>query len=977
MWILLGFALGAGSLFALDPSTSLSQYQKAEWRTENGLPQNFVNALLQDADGSLLIGLEGGFTRFDGLRFSPVDFKTEYRLSQEWITVLHRSNDGALWIGTRDQGLFRSAAGRMDHFTPQNGLADRDVRSLYEDREGDLWIGASGGLSVYRRGRMETVEGRSGVGGYRWCSFAQDGPESFWFVNDEGLLHFGPGGWTLAAGRDTPLGEPLAIYRDASRRLWLGTTKGLYESHGGGEPKWSRIDGVDGSVSNLLADRSGNLWVATWGHGLYRWNQRGVQHWSMRDGLSDDFVRVIHEDREGNLWIGTRSGGLSRWKQTALEPYGVPEGLHGPFASAVTAALDGSMWLGTWRSGLYRFAGEKLISVPVPGPEVNILIRALGADKQGRIWISTWTGFYSLQNGRYTNYSEIVQPGPTVIMSARDGSLWVGTERRGLLRFRDGVPRPASQETLLVGQSITTLFEASDGTVWAGTPEGAAHIAGGRTAFLKAGEELPRGAVATFFEDAHKRVWIASKGARLTILDAGRSVDLGSAPGMPRVNILRILPDDNRHVWLSSPRGIWRLSADEVDSWLAGTLSRVDPMPFNEQDGMRSIECHGWSQMPGGRSRDGTLWFPTVRGFVRVRPDRVRPLSAPDVTLDQVLLNGSAITANGRNSVQLAAGARDLEIRFNAIRLSSPGRIRFRYQLKGFDTEWIDSDGERFARYTSLPPGRYEFAAMAGAAGSDWGPPAVLASIDQQPGWTETVWFPVFLIVAAGAAASLLWRWRELQLRARQRAVHAERTRIAREWHDTLLADFAAIAWQLEATSGALHRNPDLASAPLGLARSMVRHSQSEARRIIWDLREDSDTHLTLREALDHSLRTLAGANGVESRLHVSGDENGVPPQTRRHVLRVCQEAIANAVRHGRPSRVEVAIEVDGTQIRACVEDDGCGFDRQTAGAKPGHFGLLGIEDRVRQLGGKMRIQSAQGCGTTLEVTVPFVQANS
>lgn len=951
-------------LWSLDPATWLSQYKKDTWQIESGLPQNFVNAIVQRPDRYLLVGTEEGLAAFDGMRFTPFTVGGQRPFAREWVTELLYTRDGALWVGTYGEGLFRIYHDRIQHFTIADGLADPGVRELHQDAAGDLWILTLSGVHRYHGGKLQRIRGMRGVGGYRWCTMAEQPDGSLFVITADGLLQHEKQHWNRVLSDSSQLGEPLSVYADRQNRLWLGSSKGLYFREPG--MSWRHVSDVRGRVSAILEDSQDVLWVGTWGDGLYRWKKGMVEHWRMKDGLPDNFVRTLYEDSENNLWIGSRSGGLTRWADVIALPFGVSEGLDGPFASAVAAGPEGTVWLGTWRSGFYRWQSGRLSPVKPPQPTRQFIVRALAIDATDTVWVGTWERLYSYHNGRWQSDQEV--PGsPSAIVASRSGALWVGTDKQGLYRYRRTTSGLADEAAYLPGQSVTALMETGDGSLLAGTTNGLYRF----EQDTGAARRVLGGDVTALMEDAGHRVWAALRGGTVMVWSSNRSQAFSSANGFPENKIMSLVQDLAGNLWCSSARGIYRYSARDIDRLLTGKAKRIGYTAIGRNDGMPSIECHGWSQPASLRASDGRLWFPTVAGFVQIRPERLRWQNISPVYLEKVTLAGKPVDPG--NGVRLAPRARDLVVHLNAIHLAAPGKIEFRYRMAGFDPEW-QTTRNRSVPYSSLPAGKFDFEVMTRVAGGEWSPPRVLVSVEQLPVFWETIWFYLLLLATGCGLAWMLHYFHARQSRLRVAAIKAERGRIAREWHDTLLADFAAISWQLDATSTALTSEPARAGTALDLARAMVRYSQTEARRVIWDLRDSQEEKTVLITSIQHTLKTISAGSGIQvSMLHEGeGHERALSLAARRHLLRICQEAISNSVRHAHPAHIEVSAAFTTTAAEITITDDGCGFDSRNGHDRPGHFGIAGMKDRANLLGGTLAIRSSPGGGTRVDVIVPL-----
>ncbi len=601
----------ATSASALSPPRPLSQYHKKYWQTEQNLPGNEVWAVDHAADGHLLVGTAAGLARFDGLRFTSPAIDASVDLAKESISALTRAADGSVWVATRDQGLYRCRDGsaRRYDLDPKWGR----VRWLLENPAGTLWASTDRALLQLVDDRFVAIPGVTGS--RHWYSLAGDGRDTIWAVTAEGLSRVHNGKATrLVSNND--VGTVLSVARGAEGRVWAGTTQGLFRAPESRDRRPERVPGVSGLVVGILCESGGSVWVTTWGDGLYRVSGKSVEHWGA-------------QDREGDLWIGMRTGGLGRWKETFIVPYDTPELTSGYLASAVTEdRRDGSLLLGTWRSGILRFRQERMERFPMLYNPLWISVRALAADARGSTWAAVGTGEIDEYDGARYHVHRL--PGdmrasqPSAILADRKGRLWIGTEDKGVVWYRSGNPAGEEGTRILPEHRINVLLEDSGHQVWAGTNQGLYSALDHAPPILRA--EIGRQYITSVSEDTQGRVWAGGHNGRIWIVLRDRVATLGPEQGIPPVTIFQVLDDGLGSYWISSPTGIIEVRRQEIESLLAGRNRHVNALVYRQEDGMRSIECHGLSQPAGLRDRQGHLWFPTVKGFVQVRPSDRRTL---------------------------------------------------------------------------------------------------------------------------------------------------------------------------------------------------------------------------------------------------------------------------------------------------------------------------------------------------------------
>jgi len=955
---------------------SLSEYQKQEWHVEDGLPQGNVRTIAQAPDRSLMIGTSEGIASFDGIRFTPFPLRAANGVKNEPVNSILYGRSGELWIGTDDRGVLLESGREVITLSEDNGFHGERIRALHEDQQGNIWVATQNGVERIHQGKIEALYSMGPVSGDLTAPFAEDGNGRTFIVTSNGVFLW-DGGKASKFSLAARLGTASAIYGDSKGTVWVGMTLGILKltALANGGYAQQEIPVNRGLITALAEDHQGNLWAGTKGKGIYRVAPSGsVATWTTGEGLADDTIHTLFADDEGNLWMGMLSGGITRWRKGPLLPFGQPEGFAASFAANVLGDSRGDTWLGSWGNGLWKLHAGDLRKQPLPGMPENAHVRALAEDQKGNILIGTWFhGIYRFDGKSFQRFltgNESLGNAVSVIASDRQGNLWVGTYK-GLIRYSNGIPGKKNEEVFLPGKLVTSLKEDRDGSLVVGTFDGLYRVKDGGLQAIASKDGLSNTFILSVSQDRAGGIWIGTKAGGIDFLNGSAAVHLGLLAGIPEHPVFSVLEDNDGQLWFSTTRGLLKVKRADLMAAVSGKQKSVESVMLGKNDGMRSSECGGPSQPPASASRDGSLWFATAKGFVHTAPTEGSPDLPPLNPRIADVLAGKTPSPS-RDSVVLRSGQRDLQIAYEAIRLSNPLQLQFRYKLEGYDRDWTVA-GTREVHYQNLPAGHYRFLVTARDAGQPWSEKVAELGVIQRPFFYQTIWF--YMVACAGVlgAVFVLVRWREFQLKGRLRLIVEERSRIAREWHDTLMAGLAAISWQLEATGDQFRRKEDQASASLELARNMVRHCQAEGRRIIWDLHDAESSVGTLSEALSKALDSVQRKCNAEMKLSVRGTEASLSPIMVHHLVCICQEAVSNALRHASPTRIQVALEYSGYQMVLSVSDDGKGF-RHDGLAAPGHFGLSVMEERTRKIGGEIQIQSAVGSGTQVLVQVPVPQ---
>jgi ligand-binding sensor domain-containing protein/signal transduction histidine kinase len=959
--------LGAGPAFALSPDRAISQYVVADWDTDAGLPSNGVHALLQTRDHYLWLGTSAGLVRFDGSRFVVFDARSQPGFGDGVVSSLSEGADGRLNVGT-SSAVLRQENGAFQTLPVRTGAGV--VSSLLSTRDGTLWIGLLG-RPVFRwqDGRATSLTKELGTASA--LAMLEDGDGTVWIGSrGKGLIRFQGGQFTrVEIGSDVVQ----ALCRDRSGALWIGTPHGLLRREGETLRRFTRAQGLShDSVSAILEDRDGNLWVGTSGGGINRLHAGRFTSLRARDGLSDDDVRALLEDHEGNVWVGTANG-LSRLSDGRFVTFGPAEGLPDAAVSAVAPDDSGGVWIGTASAAVAHLSGGTLTHFRLPGGSDTGAVLVLHQGHDGALWAGADDGrLFRIDGGRIAEQTPAAGKATAVFEEDDQGPIFF-LRGAGLARVRERQTIAVSPEASRLSY-VYAVHRDRAGTLWLCSALGLGRLRGGELRVFTAKDGLPHDRVRSLAEDSDGSLWLATIGG-LARLQGDKVRTVTTEQGLPE-NHLRFIVDDNLgHLWLASVARIFRLDKQELRDLFDGRIQKVAPLVFDTSDGLRSTETL-LSSSPGFRSADGRLWFATARGVSAVDPARVSTAEkAPPVRIESLRVDGRQ-EADRR----YPPGRGETTVEYAALSLRAAGKVRFRYRVEGFDDDWFEAGTARQARFSSLPAGHYRFSVMASNGDGVWnGEPAGL-DFEIRPPFHRRPLFYVACLAAVLAAFGAAHRLRLAQVRARFGAVLGERTRIARELHDTLAQSLTGMAMQIEAALGSLppDRETSQARGHLQRARTMVTAGLGEVRRSIWVLRARADSGaVSLPALLQDSLGQLT--SHAEARLTFSstGSVRPLSPEAERNLLRIAHEAVTNAVRHAHAAGIEVSLHYEEGGVRLHVRDDGQGFDPEATAAETrgDRFGLVGMAERAHVMNGELRVESRPGAGTEIECRLPYGSA--
>lgn len=764
-------ALAPPQALALDPHRALTQYVLAVWRLEQGLPHNSVRALRQTRDGYLWLGTYGGLVRFDGVRFQVYDNRNSGLRDNE-VRSLAEDAAGTLWVGTTAGGLHRFARGTLEP-VENSGIEHRTINALAAAPDGALWVGTSDGLFLLRNG--QAARHPDNALAHVYINDLTVVGETAWIASASGLFRV-ERDRTIQA--DVGKTEVWSVACDRTGKVWAGLRGRLLELRW--EATAARVSVIRsfslredwGGVYGLIDDRDGNLWIGTYGGGLYRLAGDRLERFSVEHGFLDHRPWALFEDREGSLWVGTRAG-LARLRDGAAVSWSTQEGLRADVVRSVMEDGDGTIWIGSERGLTELREGTLRHFIDPDGGDVPVW--GIVRDRHDTLWIGTTAGLRPVlvDQGRL---GPLVDRRPArSILFDRAGRAWIGTDR-GVVVAEDGIRRGALRTVPgledIADQNIEALFEDRDGGIWIGT------LTAGMRRWFEGRVEKPTlvgGAaigVRTFHQDEAGVFYVGTVGAGLFVRRPGGPFRrITTREGLPDDAIWSILQQGDA-LWMSSDRGVFRLSRSRLLEFVDGRGASVGvERVIGTQDGMKSLECNGGGRPAGLIARDGRLWFPTSRGAVVIDPRELEraPVAAP-VAIEEVVVDRHPRPPGER--VVAPPGSRDIEIHYTGLSFVNSPRMRFRYRLDGYDPDWVEAGTRRVAYYGSVPPGSYEFRVEAANSEGPWSGRGARLALRVEPRVSEMVWFRAGVVLAFVAAAS---GW--AGLRVRRQRVREDRLR--------------------------------------------------------------------------------------------------------------------------------------------------------------------------------------------------------
>jgi ligand-binding sensor domain-containing protein/signal transduction histidine kinase len=986
---LIGLLAGPADGQTISPARVLGRYQQTVWKDQDGLPSNGIFSIARTPDGYLWLATAEGVVRFDGVRFTTFDTSNTPEIASNNVQALLVDRAGSLWIGTHAGGLTRYQDGRFTHLSTTAGLPDARVRCLYEDRLGAMWVGTDAGVAIFRDGSVTVYSTATGLPGNQVAAITGDPMGGIWIGTLSGLAHVRDGRSTTYTTRDGLAGNTVhALAWDGAGALWVGTDEGVSRFHDGVFTTYGPARGAKPvDVPAIAVDRHGTVWAGTAGDGLYRFDGGNLTTTRARDGLVDDIIQAIHEDPDGNLWLGAAEG-LVQLKTGLFTTYTTRDGLPLDLVRPIYQDSSGTIWVGT-DAGLARYADGRFVAETANDGRPYGSVTGITEARSGSLWIHTYrpspAGNLVLR-GQHPAQADAIDAGwstrPfTAMLEDRSGALWFGTRTDGLHRLQGGSSRIYRTEDGLADHHVTRLFEDREGAVWIATAGGLSRFKDEHLTTFTPDDGFDGGHTLSFHEDRAGQLWIGTYGRGLYRYQDGRFAVITVRDGLYDNLAYQILEDDLGNLWMCGNKGIHRASLRELNEFADRRIPAVQSFAYGTADGMPSRECNG-ANPAGLEARDGRLWFPTMRGVAIVDPRQLdqRP---PIVVIEGLSVDDQA---QSLEDVRIRPGQENLEIQYTAISWNRAPQVRFKYQLEGLDRDWVEAGTRRTAYFPHLPPGAYTFRVIADNGEGVWNTVGKRLDIVVLPPFYRTWWF------TATAGVSLLglgytgMTWRTAQLTRERNAQRAfsrtllesqetERRRIAAELHDSLGQSLLIIKNRIALAQSDV-ADPEVLREQFDELSASASHAIDECREIAYNLRP---YHLH-RFGLTATLRALFMRIGEVTAIAASTDldaiDDALSEEAQVNVYRIVQECVNNIIKHSHATEASLIVRRSGRDLTVVISDNGVGFPGTssrpsadgTSLALDG-FGLIGVAERVRMLGGRFEMESA--AGATIRITLP------
>ena len=948
------------------------------WQADDGLPGDNVTGVAQSKDGYLWIATQTGLARFDGIRFENInlplgrarpiiramllDDTGRLWLAEEGGVVVrmlggkplllsHREGlsrtqplemaqdaDGAVWIANADGTVCQITGEKVRRLTSTNGLPENGVACLARDKLKQIWFAKGGQVGVFRGGKFETLLTLT----ERTIHLQPCRAGGVWICAGDRLMKLLADGTRLDIATippDTTVVRPTTLFEDSTGAVWVGTIAGgLFRCEG---TNVARIETSHRRIRTITEDRESNIWVGTDGGGLNRLRRQVVEIQGKDAGLPFDTVRSACEDAAGTLWVVTQNGDVVNNAAGSWNTISSTTAWTGGQATCVTCDKNGVVWIGTFSHGLYRWQGGKFSVLRRADGLSQTSIRSLFADSRSNLWIAFSQGdvLQRMSKGVFQNYD--LPPDSRAIRAfteTANGTVWMANLDMKLLRVDGEKILDETGKTSEPYHPIRCLTA---------TPDGA--------------------------------LWIGYSASGLGRLKDGKFTMIGRDEGLKDDSICSLMPDGNGAMWFGSDHGIFRANLDDLINASTGEENSIHCIGYGRDEGLPSLQGY-YGYAPGAtRTRDGRVLIPTHSGLAIVHPDRIAAnIVPPPVTIERVGLDGRTLEVGAAKKSVIEPGHRKIEFTFTAPSFIEPEKVRFRYQLKGWDEDWIEAESERSAAYSRLPAGKYSFRVTAGNSDGLWNEGGAEFNFEVAPFLWNTWWFRILVAAALIGIVYAIVRFVAVRrLRAKvarlekENVVQKERARIAQDIHDDLGARLTQISLLTELTEQSIAQ-PETANEHVTQIATLSRQGIKSLDEIVWAVNPRNDT---LADLLDY-----AGQYAVDF-LRVAGvrcrvDFPASPPvrelsgEVRHGLFLAVKETLNNVVKHAQATEVSLRVTADENGLRWEITDNGRGFETPPNNALAD--GLRNLQKRLAEIGGRCDISSRVGAGTLVKFEIPW-----
>jgi signal transduction histidine kinase/ligand-binding sensor domain-containing protein len=748
------------------------------WNTENGLPQNTVNKIVQTRDKFIWIATNDGLLRFDGLKFTLFNISNTPQLRSNRIIGLHEDEYGTLWISTEN---CKVTVYRNRQFTEidDKGLLSGFISPFAEDQYGNVWICTNDILVRFTN--YEIVF-------FQKINLFHDNFRRSLLWDKNTLYIGGSSAYKYVNGKVSAIPEfyhkfILSIIKSKSGDILFGSRVGIYRATNAGMQLDQLYKGEeDNAPFAMVEEPDGELWLAH-NNAFVDISDKNNFTELKSEYIAHDYAQTMLCDHEGNIWTGTFSSGLIRLKKQCFSTISTVNGLSNNIIYPILQATSGTIYIGTNLGGLNKIEKRKISHVADPFYiKPTVAVWSLFEDSRKNIWAGTFgDGPVKISGNTFISYRTDEWSSARIIFAIsedREKNMWFGT-MNGVFKYDGHTVANYTTKSGLVHNEVKCIYLDSDGTLWFGTSGGISHFDGKHFSNITSRNGLSSDFVRVITKDKQGSYWVGTYGGGLNRIKNGKIVIINRACGLFDDNVSAIAQDDFGYFWMTCNKGIYRVSKKELDDFADGKVKTIHCLSYDKSDGMLSNECNGGCQPSFCRTNDGQLYFPTLKGVVCVNPAKLpppRPSVAP--IIESMFIDDKAVLF--QDTIFIGPDYERVGINYTTVNFTDPHNVRFRYFIDGLFTSWTAPSENRFALLTKIPPGTYRFEVISCNDDGIWNDKPTVLTLVIRAHFYQTAWFYVglFLLIPIGVVFFSLFRIRLLEHQTKQlNQLVAEKTR--------------------------------------------------------------------------------------------------------------------------------------------------------------------------------------------------------
>lgn len=902
----------------------LNRFNKFEFEhfyESNGLGNNGVMVIAQLRDGRLLVGTESGLNQYDGSRFVRVPGAE--LLNQIQINSIFEDDSEGLWVGTEGAGLYYFFQDSFVSFTMNDGLADNIVRKVDQMPDGQILVATRSGVSLIYGGIVrKTWDETNGLVERRTRDLLVFPDNSFWIATRNGISIFSNGQFRH-----------------------IGTEHGL----------------VHPRVTSLEHDQSGGVWIATEG-GVSHYRDGKFRNYSDMNGLSNNIINVVTRDYENNIWFGTYGGGVDLLPSEKFVHYTVQQGLLSNMVTSFAELDDRSIWIGTYGGGVSRINNGSVVNYTTTQGLVDNRVYTIFRDTDNSLMIGTRNGISRYRSGTMsTDPISDLLPDPKVrsIQKSENGDYWIGTYGGGLVQIRNNrVVKIWDTSTGFTDDIIMKVLLREDGSIWAATYGGINIIeSDGSISVITVENGLLQNSILTILEDNDGRIW-AGAFAGLSRIDHTGIKNYTTADGLQNSVIYFIEQDESGMLWLGSNDGLIRFD-HRIERDIEDPERVKDVIKFKRYTTESGITADEMNANAVFTDSEGNIWMGSVGGVTKFKWEMDEPVrKGPPIHIERIRLFDGYVEVD-RNYVfkhdQNFIGFEFVGISFNA-----PSEVLYEYRLRGIDQQWRRTH-DRVVRYTTLPDGEFRFEVRARNADGYWSSQIASITVTISPPYWKSWWFILLIIILTLLTVGFLYNYYKI---SRQVDLERIRIRIASDLHDDVGASLTEIALNadfLQAT-----QKDSKVSESLKQIGEMSRRIVTTMDDIVWSIDARNDTFGDLLDRMQDYATNVLTPVDIEPVFHFRGFESGkiMPLEIRQNVYLIFKEAVNNAAKHSKASKIEITFSRNDHEFELTIADNGVGMPEHI---RSGGHGLKNMKLRAARIHAQIEIQNVNGLHITIK----------